>query len=189
MYSQIVLGLYTGVNYSNLNTTLIQEPLGKFEQDHFHYKYSYKIGVSLKLIMKNLNFNTGIGISDRGTKSVGLVQLPSQKDVVVNISYTYCEIPILFSRNILKNKFEFGFGFVNSIRLGTNWVTEGNENEIYSFDLALFAKYSLSRKFSFDYSFLFGGLDKLMRNKTGNYLDLVNSLSISYLFHNSSIMR
>lgn len=184
LYGQIVLGLYTGVNYSNLNTKLIQEPIGEFEQDHFHYKYSYKVGVSLKIIMNNLNFNTGIGISDRGTKSVGLVQLPSQKDVEVNISYTFCEVPIFFSRSILKSKFEYALGIVNSIRVGSNWVTEGDENEIYSFDLALFVKYYPAKKFSIEYSFLFGGVDKLMLNKTGNYLHLVNSVSISYLFYN-----
>lgn len=178
--SQLRIFLTGGINYSNLITILIPPPFDSIEAEHFNYRFIYNGGLSLKYDFKRINLYTGAIISYRGSRSIDLFFNPINGNNVYDFTYTYLEIPILISRYLFDNKAEVGGGLEYSLRVGSNNVTVGDENQIHGMDVKAFIKYNILKNFNIELSYLYGGVDKLILNKIDNYTHSVFAFNLNY---------
>jgi len=155
--------------------TLISSPWKEFDRTFNKYTLFYNLGIGLNYQMGKYHLSSGTTISERGNRVNSYA--PDGSDHYYN-NQTFLEFPIVVSYSIFKN-LKFGLGLQAAIRLGTNITVVGEHDQNKCLDFKALVDYNLSKRFSINSSYVFGNIDKLIRNTKDTYLHSVFALNLN----------
>ncbi len=168
---QVGLGIKGGINYG-----IVKDNLDPPNSDYYDNAIGYRLGLTLQYRFKILKFGTGCLISLRPT----CANYSFLGNDCSTLQFVFIEIPISVYRTFYNNKIELGFSIINGI---TKYPPISLiEDKVYETDLEFLIGWNINKRFNFELSYLFGGLDALFSNRD-THLYYVSNLSLNYTFY------
>ncbi|MEP7197594.1 MAG: hypothetical protein ABI851_13815 [Saprospiraceae bacterium] len=173
---KLKFGIKAGVNYGTLVTSLVP-PDGT---PYYHQFNFIADGFIINYTYREWKLYSGYIFSVRGSNAI----LPVFGDKRYPQNFSFFEWPLLISRNLYSKKFRIGAGIINSYKDFSSIHLIGDRN--YELDVKGFLEWDINKRFSMDFSYLYGGINNLF-SKRETYLFSVMNLSISYYFLNIKV--
>lgn len=167
--SQLSLNVQAGLNYSNIDFSLIYDKSYRREiRQYYKYLPLHFFGIGIDYLNKRNLYSTGINYVEYGYKEyfgppiVGTYQL--------NLSNVYLELPLLYKRSLFYEKLFFGGGIVLNYRLFEGDSFFGERNTFFGANVRVGTALKLCNYFEIDANYSFCNADKYFLNIREKYL-------------------